>query len=73
MLRRSIVASFRRSAPLYSKAAAHPSTPKAPQLSKANGATGPEGDSIVDKVVLISSLGAVAAWWVMVPGPQHQH
>lgn len=44
-----------------------------PAMTAAHGAQGPEGDSIVDKVVLATALSGVIAWWVFVPGPHNQH
>lgn len=70
MLRRTSALALQRTRATLAAAA---EKPKAPEMTAKRGAIGTEGDSVLDKAVLLVSLGAVVAWWTTVSGPQHQH
>lgn len=79
MFRRTNVASLQRSAVVYSKAApkAAPQTaaakaPASPLIST-RGALGKEGDSPVDKIVLLAAVSGFFGWWCFTSGPKYQH
>ncbi|KAH9580097.1 hypothetical protein LSM04_007976 [Trypanosoma melophagium] len=46
---------------------------KATQVSKVNGATGPDGDSMMDKLMVGGCLSAVTAWFVFGPPIKSHH
>ncbi|PBJ80995.1 hypothetical protein BCY84_01206 [Trypanosoma cruzi cruzi] len=84
MLHRSLLFAARRTRPVYAPAArkAAPAAgrkvdPKdasgIPQASKVNGATGPDGDSLMDKVLVTGCLGAVAGWFIFGPPIKSHH
>lgn len=83
MFRRSAVSALQKSAVAWNKAApaaaatpAPKTAPKSragPVLTTKAGASGREGDSILDKAILVTALGAVVAWWCLVPGAHNQH
>ncbi|KEG14384.1 hypothetical protein DQ04_00491040 [Trypanosoma grayi] len=84
MLRPTLSLAVRRTPAVFLAAAAASAAPaagrvdpkkssKAPQESKVNGATGPDGDSVLDKAVVAGCLSAVAAWFVFGPPIQSHH
>lgn len=70
MLRRTCVSSFQRSTSLFAKKATEK---KGPVLTSTRGATGPEGDTVIDKAIFAACLGGVGAWWCVVDGPHNMH
>ncbi|RHW72048.1 hypothetical protein DPX39_060054700 [Trypanosoma brucei equiperdum] len=72
MIRRTLVTSVRYTRK-FAAAATRPSANIAQKVSKVNGATGADGDSIVDKLFVLGCVSAVSGWAVFGPAVQSHH